>query len=51
MGWEIKEFMFLERRPQNESTESKITQFGLIFAEKWKSEKWEKFRSQRQGND
>ena len=36
--------MFLERRLQNESTESRIIQFGFDFAKKSKFEVERKFR-------
>ena len=37
-GEKLGKLIFLKRRLEDKSTESKITQFGSIFAEKSKSE-------------
>ena len=42
---EIRENVFLERRLEIDSTESKIVQFGLDFAEKSNFEVERKFRA------
>ena len=45
LRWEIGKIVFLERRLQNESTESRIIEFGLDFAEKSKFEVERNFRT------
>ena len=45
LRWEIREMVFLERRLQIDSTESRIIEFGLDFAEKSKFEVERNFRT------